>query len=249
MDDVRYEYFGISHIGYRRTTNEDSWTAHDKHPFFAVADGMGGHDAGEVASSETISKLSQSIENLFAEKEINDFSIESLMKQLKKAVRKANTWVHHLSNINSKQRGMGTTLLCALMHKNHLIYAHVGDSRLYKFNEKLTLLTQDHTRERTTQPVKPHPHQLRKRHLLTRAIGPREQVHPELQFKELSPGDTYLLCSDGLSDYVTSDAIAAILKNPKTTLKEKSYYLVQAALDKGGHDNITALLFSISHES
>lgn len=238
----RFKAHGVSHIGYKRERNEDRWAILDHIPFFAVADGMGGHKAGAVASNETIEHLKQSIETLNKISPLTDLSPESLALFLKKAIKNANTWIHHLSNQNGDHQGMGTTLACALLHEDFLIYGHVGDSRLYHFNQELNLLTQDH--------IKPHLKErtsssLRKSHTLTRAIGPYPHVIPDIGVQKLLPTDTYLFCSDGLTDYVCEEEIKNVLKSA-ASLAEKNETLLKAALSYGGKDNITSLLFQLN---
>ncbi len=231
---------GASHIGHTREKNEDHWVILDHIPFFAVADGIGGHSAGEIASQETIAHLEQSLETLYHSLLPDELTHENLSLILKKAIKNANSWIHHLGNQEVQKEGMGTTLACGLLHDNALIYGHVGDSRLYHFNEELKLLTDDHIKpkEGPTKPSK----SLRAPHVLTKAIGPNKHVIPDIGIHPLNLEDTYLFCSDGLSDYVSEKQISDILKTDHS-LETKNEALISAALAGGGRDNITCVLF------
>lgn len=132
--------FGLSDIGVSRPNNEDVWTSLPEIGFFALADGMGGHQAGEIAAKETIESISKSA------KAIKSKDCMELIIELRSAIEKANKWVHELGKKSQTLSGMGTTLCCMIWTESAIVYAHVGDSRIYRSRgKKLELLTQDHS--------------------------------------------------------------------------------------------------------
>ena len=142
MQTMRYKIaaVGISDIGRVRQNNEDVWGEIPEHHFFVLADGMGGHQAGEVAAREAIDHLSKSA------KKIRSRDRLELMIELRHAIEKANQWVYRLGKKTDSLNGMGTTLCCLIWSEDMVVYAHVGDSRVYRYRDKkLELLTQDHS--------------------------------------------------------------------------------------------------------
>jgi PPM family protein phosphatase len=243
----KIESFGISDQGLVRENNEDVWHEIPMHRFFILADGMGGHNAGEIAAKEVVHHLSTSICQLFSSiDELHDVNL--LSNHLHHAILKANEWVHQLSEQKKEFSGMGTTLCCLLMHHHSLVYAHVGDSRIYRYRNELKLLTEDHSlrsemmrlgqldaESETSFPYK---------NIITRAIGTNPSVEPEISITPIEADDIYFLCSDGLTDYVSHDEIATVLQK-QTDIKKASYELVNAAKAKGGNDNITIVMVRI----
>lgn len=234
---LKMESFGISDIGLVRGNNEDVWMALPEKQFFILADGMGGHNAGEVAASYTVESMCQSIRTL-----PDGSSVEDACLFLREAISKANTRVYDEARRQSEYAGMGTTLSCFLIVENFLIYAHIGDSRLYRFRNKLEQLTEDHSLRQSLsiedQEVSPPP---ALRNVITRAIGTNPMILPDIGVISLQPNDIYLLCSDGMSDYVPKEKVSKVLSSA-LSLEEMGKKLVEAALEKGGNDNITLLL-------
>jgi protein phosphatase len=229
--------FGLSDIGISRPNNEDVWIALPEIGFFALADGMGGHQAGEVAAREAIDHLANSIKQIQTTDTV-EWSIE-----LRNAIEKANRWVHQMGQKNEPLKGMGTTLCCLIWTPSAAIYAHVGDSRLYRLRErKLELLTQDHSllakwlkvRKESRTPF-------RYKNVITRAVGTAPKANPEVVISSHLPGDLYFLCTDGLSDALQLEEIEEILNEP-TDLATAGQKLIQKAKIKGSYDNITLLI-------
>ncbi|MBU6446492.1 MAG: serine/threonine-protein phosphatase [Verrucomicrobia bacterium] len=224
-------------MGLARPNNEDVWTSIPEIGFFALADGMGGHQAGEVAARETIELLANTM------KKIEPSDPLTLVIALKGAIEKANAWVYQLSQEEASLQGMGTTLCCLVWADNAIIYAHVGDSRLYRFRkQKLELLTQDHSL--MTKWLKagkkshgPYPY----KHVITRAIGTAPKAHPEIAIDRHEEGDLYVLCTDGLTDVLFLEEIEKILQT-SPSLEEASQNLIQQAKIKGSSDNMTILM-------
>lgn len=232
--------FGLSDIGVSRPNNEDVWIALPEMGFFALADGMGGHQAGEVAAKEAIENLSSSIKEIQTEDHIER------IVELRQAIERANQWVYRMGQKTDSLTGMGTTLCCLLWSPEAVIYAHVGDSRIYRLRDKkLELLTQDHSLfakwlqhgKLAEECETPFPY----KNVITRAVGTAPKVNPEIALSSHLPGDLFLLCTDGLSDVLSLEDIEKIL-NHSSDLESASKKLIQKAKAKGSSDNITILM-------
>lgn len=232
------ESFGISDLGLARDTNEDVFHEIPIHRFFVLADGMGGHNAGEIAAKEAVHHLSTSICQIFSSQEETPSSERHLPDLLHKAILGANSWVHQLSEQKEEFQGMGTTLCCLLLQEDHLICAHIGDSRIYRFREHLNQITEDHR-------VVAIPN---KKNMITRAVGTSPHVEPTINTLPLASNDIYFLCSDGLTDYVSHEEITNILQN-HLCIKGASQELINQAKLKGGGDNITILMIKVIDEA
>lgn len=233
------ESFGVSDLGLARDSNEDVFHEIPIHRFFVLADGMGGHNAGEVAAKEAVHHLSTSICQIFSSKE-EPASLEGpLPDLLHKAILGANQWVHKLSEQKEEFQGMGTTLCCILLHEDNLVCAHIGDSRVYRFRDTLEQITEDHRVSPATST---------KKNMITRAVGTSPHVEPTINTLPLSSNDIYFLCSDGLTDYVSDEEISSILQN-HLCIKTASEELVKIAKIKGGGDNITILMVKVVDEA
>ena len=232
------ESVGISDLGLLRSNNEDVFHEIPLHRFFVLADGMGGHNAGEIAAKEVVHHLSTSVCQFFSSQETY---YEDLPSQLHQAILKANLWVHALSEQKKELSGMGTTLCCLLLHRESLIYAHVGDSRIYRFRGSLQQLTEDHS------PLNASPSA--NKNIITRAIGTNPSVEPDISLSKVEAGDIYFLCSDGLTDFVPDEELCDILTKNHSCIKTTSQRMIESAKNKGGSDNITVLMIKIIHDS
>ncbi len=231
---LKIDSWGISDVGLTRPNNEDAWAIAAQGHFFAVADGMGGHRAGEVAARETIQTLCRFMDKLFAKKP--KFSTDQVSIALSTAIRETNSHVYALSLQHPDLSGMGTTLACFLLHEHILLTAHVGDSRIYRYRGELELLTKDHVMR--SQGASSG------RKMITRAIGTSAAVEPDCDAIPVLAEDIYFLCSDGLSDYVTAKEMSLILRKT-TSIQEACMHLVTAAKTKGSSDNITIVMVKI----
>ncbi|MBS0620406.1 MAG: serine/threonine-protein phosphatase [Verrucomicrobia bacterium] len=231
-DVMQIDSFAISHVGHIRSNNEDVWKILPEHNLFLIADGMGGHNAGEVAAAITAESMCASFED-----HTPDDSVEETCHKLREAVTFANQTVYQAAKEFPQYAGMGTTLSCFVIQEGALIYAHVGDTRLYRYRRRLEQLTEDHSLRTLKEGFGP-------RHVITRAIGSQYIVQPDIGVIALQPGDLYLLCSDGLSDLVAKSTLESMLAAPRA-LEEIGTALVQTALEKGGNDNITLLLVKV----
>lgn len=235
-----FNSFGLTDIGLSRSNNEDVWLSLPEMGFFALADGMGGHQAGEVAAQEAIENLSRSIQM------IQSTDPAELIVELRKAIEKANTWVYRMSQKTETLHGMGTTLCCLIWIGNTVVYAHVGDSRIYRLrNKKLELLTQDHSLfnkwlhhgKLSEVGDTPYPY----KNVITRAVGTANRANPEIAYLKTEPGDLFFLCTDGLSDVLDLKDIENII-NRSPNLEIASKRLIEKAKIKGSSDNITLLI-------
>jgi PPM family protein phosphatase len=222
--------------GRQRNANEDAYLA--RGPLFAVADGMGGAQAGEVASR----LAAESFEPVKRGEE----SPEAYLRAI---TRTANARIHRLAQADSSRSGMGTTLTAALVEDDEVSFAHVGDSRAYLLRDgELKLLTSDHSLVEelrrqgrlTDEQAEDHP----QRSIITRALGPEREVEVDTMTYQARPGDVYLLCSDGLTTMVREDRIAATLADAES-LEEAVSSLVREANEAGGRDNITVVAFRL----
>src|SRR3954454_20220352 len=222
--------------GRQRDANEDSYFA--RSPVFAVADGMGGAQAGEVASR----LAAESFEAV----QRGDEPPEAYLRAIAKT---ANARIHRLSQSDESRSGMGTTFTAALLEDEEVGFAHVGDSRGYLFRDgELKLLTSDHSLVEEfsrqgrliVEQAEDHP----QRSIITRALGPERDVEVDTMTYQARPGDVFLLCSDGLTTMIREERIAATLADADS-LDEAVARLVREANEAGGRDNITVVAFRL----
>ena len=234
-------YSGLTDIGLGRDNNEDVWAALPECGFFVLADGMGGHKGGEVAAALAVHSLCSSI------RDTKHIDCTELIIEIRHAIQKANQEIFYLSNKEPSLSGMGTTLCCLIWTKKSIIYAHVGDSRVYRMrNQKLELLTEDHSFFSKWKALHAHsenhvPSSYPYKHVITRAVGTAEKVKPAIARTTHLPGDLYLLCTDGLSDVLTTDEMESLLSS-SSDLNTACKNLIERAKRKGGSDNMTLLL-------
>jgi serine/threonine protein phosphatase PrpC len=224
--------------GMVRDSNEDTYVADDTRKTFLVADGMGGHAAGEIASKLAAEAVEASLaENTSNQKEA----------ALQNAVQEANTRVFETQMQKSELRGMGSTLTVLSFSDSRFHIAHVGDSRAYLFrSDNLRQLTQDHSVVwplyengiLTKEDISKHP----QKNLITRSIGTYPQVEVDLYSDDIHEDDIFLLCTDGLTDVLTDKAIAQILSAKVQDMQEFADHLVDEANTAGGPDNITIVV-------
>ncbi|CDN44684.1 serine/threonine protein phosphatase [Paenibacillus sp. D9] len=235
-----------SDIGRIRMANEDrSWAGLTDGGLTVaiVADGMGGHQAGDVASQLAVDAFREEVESAAA-----GMTEEEARELLRRAIRKANEVVFDMASRNEQYHNMGTTVVAALfVEEQRLIVGHIGDSRAYRISEGgITLLTEDHTLvnelvrsgQISYEEAAHHP----RRNVLTRALGTDSETELELQALPWAAGDILLLCSDGLSGMVSDEDIRSTVSAEGSSLEEKAESLIQQALAAGGDDNITVVL-------
>lgn len=237
-----------SDIGLFRENNEDSWAEDLSIQCYAIADGMGGHRAGEIASRETVITFCQLMKKSLYE----PISPEKRTEVMKSVIEQVNGHIYQLGQSDEEMRGMGTTLCTIQFNHQGVVYAHVGDSRIYRLrNKRLEQLTSDHSLVRdlidlgqlNDQQV---PEFLYK-NIITRAIGTEPTVQPIVKWDELRDGDVYMMCTDGLSDMLFREEIEAII-NTSPTPAEAVSKLIASANARGGYDNITVILMQVQEE-
>jgi len=247
----KVELAGLSDVGLHRSHNEDTIGSDPQLGLAVLADGMGGYKAGEVASAIAVNLIMEEIRQGAAQigrSEIDDatgFCKETLL--LKDAIEQANTTIHQTAKSQPQCKGMGTTVVSVLFYDDRMTVGHVGDSRLYRLRgDVFEQITVDHSLlQELVDKGFYTPEQARdslNKNLVTRAVGVDADVKPDLQEEPVEPGDTFVLCSDGLSDLVADDDIHSTLKEYGNNLEEAASVLVNMANENGGKDNISVIL-------
>jgi PPM family protein phosphatase len=242
---------GETNVGMKRTHNEDSFDLIDEERLFIVADGMGGHASGEVASKMAIETLREFFRATGQDPEATwpykmDKSRGYEENRLITSVKLANLRIHESQYREPKLKGMGTTFVGVLVIDEGVLIAHVGDSRVYRLRQgKLEAMTEDHSllndyikmKRLTEEEIANFPH----KNVIVRALGMKETVKVDTRLDVPQPGDLYLLCSDGLSGPVTDPEIQEIMASTPD-LKASVSKLIERANQNGGPDNVTAVL-------
>lgn len=241
----------MTDTGRVRPHNEDCVYLDERLRYAVLADGMGGANAGEVASALAVDCFRAALEEL---SDADFTSRKTVLDTLHHAIEDAHAQILDQARENPACAGMGATVVAAAIVNQHLLFVHAGDSRLYRFrNGKLEQLTRDHSlvqqqfelglirsEERRTSPQK---------HIITHALGVDLGSDIAWDETELQAGDQILLCSDGLTDMLDDDGIATLLATGETSLSEKTETLVAQANANGGRDNISVVLLRISHDT
>lgn len=255
MDLTGYiEIASISDTGLQRNHNEDSVASDPKLGVTILADGMGGYKAGEVASAIAVNTIMTELDTLIGDinpAELDDETgFTKLSILVRDLVKSANEAIFNTASSQPQYKGMGTTLVMALFYNNRMTIAHVGDSRLYRVKkDKLEQITQDHTLLReliergfyTEEQARNSPN----KNLVTRALGVDKDVEVDIQEEIVTPGDRFLLCSDGLTDMLEDDEISSILKEYSDNIDTCAQALIDQANDKGGLDNVSVIIAKI----
>ena len=234
--------FAITDVGKRRELNEDYIYTSDKmvgslSNLFIVADGMGGHNAGDYASKHTVEKVVETVEELKNEQDIEEI--------IQEAIYRANAYIYEKSKEEMSLSGMGTTLVVATIKDQEVTVANIGDSRMYVVNQDITQITKDHSlvEEMVTmggldkEAARNHPD----KNIITRAIGVKEFVLADFFAVRLEKEDKILLCTDGLTNMLKDDEIHRIIQNNKD-VEAAARALIAAANENGGRDNIAVVL-------
>ncbi len=250
-----FEIASCTDPGIVRAHNEDSIAADAANGLVVLADGMGGYNAGEVASgiATTVitTETARALANLrLAQEQDRKLATERLVRE---QVLKANTSIYQAAQSQPQYAGMGTTLVMCLFYDNRVMIAHLGDSRVYRLRDDVFVqVTRDHSllQEQidsgliTREQAKHAQH----KNLVTRALGIDPTVEPEIHDYDAKPGDVYLLCSDGLCDMVSDEDIGLTVQALGANLKLAAQQLVQMANDNGGRDNVSVILVRILRE-
>ncbi|HUO97458.1 MAG TPA: Stp1/IreP family PP2C-type Ser/Thr phosphatase [Rhizomicrobium sp.] len=243
--------------GMVRSHNEDSIASDPANGLVVLADGMGGYNAGEVASGMATTVITTEIQQLLTK--VQPFQIDEETKapvaarMIREQVLKANTSIYQAAQSQPQYAGMGTTLVVCLFYDDKMTVGHLGDSRLYMLRDgKFTQVTRDHSllQEQidsgiiTADQAKHAQH----KNLVTKALGIDPTVEPEIREYATRPGDIYLLCSDGLCDMVDDEDMGMTLQALGGNLKLAAQQLVQMANDNGGKDNVSVILVRVLRE-
>jgi serine/threonine protein phosphatase PrpC len=249
---MKVTYQALTDVGRKRKGNEDSLFVNPEQKLFVVADGMGGHAAGEIASRIAVDSINEFVCLTGGDEEITwpfglDETISYDGNRLKTAVRFANKKVLEATKEKSEYEGMATTVCAVLVDDQVANLAHVGDSRVYLFREgQLSQLTSDHSwvNEQiqsgviSAEQARTHP----LRNVVTRALGGKADLQVDMQTHDFQTGDVLLLCSDGLTTMIPDDEIARVMREGSGDIEATAQELVDAANAKGGEDNIPVVL-------
>ena len=255
---MKFTAWGLSDVGRKRDHNEDNYLVRPELGLYAVADGMGGHQAGEQASKMALEVLEReltanpprrSVDPNTATPSSPDSPVAMVLKQ---AAQRAGTVIFDAAQSDSTLHGMGTTLTALMIFRGRAYVAHVGDSRCYLFRDgKCIQLTEDHSwvneQVRAGLMKKEDAKDSRFKHIITRSVGFERLVQVDGNTVAVAPGDCFLLCSDGLSNYIEGDELGRIMAS--SFYKKLPSLLVQLANDRGGDDNVTVVLVHAGNDS
>lgn len=256
--EMKLECVGMTDVGSTRDHNEDDfYLSHDDEALCIVADGMGGHQSGEVASAMAIKTIVEYYRETMPEEGLNgqelgttqteeDGDVDLNQRRLVQAIQAANSAVFEAASSNEVYRGMGTTIVSGYFTHSGVYLAHIGDSRAYRFRDgELEQRTDDHSLANeyvemgilSAEDVEFFPY----KNVITRACGLSEEVEVAAHYEGVEPGDIYLFCTDGLTDMVSTDRIEELV-DEKDDLEDLCRQLVEEANEQGGEDNVTLIL-------
>lgn len=248
------EMVSQTHPGMVRAHNEDSVACEAACGLVVLTDGMGGYNAGEVASGIAVSVVSSEIKHYLESARPEDKDAVSgedvAVVLLRTNVQKANSSIFHAAHSQPQYAGMGTTIVSGLFYDNRVAVAHIGDSRMYRLRgEAFESITRDHSllQEQIDSGMisKADARVSQNKNLVTRAVGIDPEVEAEVHVYDVKRGDIYLLCSDGLNDMVEDEDIADTVKTFKANLPLLATQLIQAANDNGGRDNVSVIVIKV----
>ena len=236
-----YQTHAITHPGKVRKINEDACISCDNIGLWAVADGMGGHSAGDLASHNIVTAL---------DKVKQPAPLRDFVDEVETALLNSNTELRNISINEMDNRTVGSTLASLLIYENFCAYVWVGDSRVYRFRAgKLEQLSRDHSQVEEMieqglllrENAEAHPDS----NIITRAIGADDYLYVDVNVDEVKAGDTYLICSDGLSKHVPDEDIEAQIKNGSDTAIDICNRLINLTLERGATDNVTVAIINV----
>jgi protein phosphatase len=244
------EVASVTHPGRVRSHNEDSIAADAEMGLAVLADGMGGYNAGEVASGIAVAMIAAEMKKALTDIKAGALDGSGAEKLLSAHAEKANAAIYQAAQAQEQYSGMGTTLVAALWYDNRMAVGHIGDSRLYRLRgDVLEQITRDHSllQEQIDSGMitKEQARYSQNKNLVTRAVGIDPDVDTEVHTYPVQVGDIYLLCSDGLSDMVTDEDIQNTLSSLQANLPMATEQLVQQANDNGGRDNVSVILVRV----
>ncbi|HEY3449691.1 MAG TPA: Stp1/IreP family PP2C-type Ser/Thr phosphatase [Myxococcales bacterium] len=250
---MRLESAGKTHVGMKRNHNEDNYLLMPEENLFCVADGMGGHSSGEIASKIAVTEVSEFFKYTAKDRDITwPFKMDKNRNydenRLSTAVKVANARIFEASQAEAKYRGMGTTIVSVYFANADTLVGHVGDSRVYRFiaaEQKLVQLTEDHSllndyikaKKLTPEEIENFPH----KNVIVRALGMKDSVVVDVTRLQPAENDIFLLCSDGLSGMVTDPKMEEILQK-QPDIDKAAQNMIDAANAAGGNDNVSCIL-------
>jgi protein phosphatase len=246
---------GLTNVGMKRSHNEDSFFIVEDENLYIIADGMGGHSSGEIASQMAVETVANFFKSTSNDDEVTwpfkmDKGRDYQENRLVTAIKLANLRIYESAQREAKYRGMGTTIVAALFKNDEVIIAHVGDSRCYHITgNEIRQITEDHSllndyikaKKLTPEELENFPH----KNVIVRALGMKETVQVDINRIKPSPGDIFLLCCDGLSGMVKDEEMKNIILTYKDNLEKANEVLIARANENGGIDNITSILVKI----
>ena len=253
---LKLRFAGNTHIGMKRAHNEDNLKVVVEENLYMVADGMGGHAHGEVASQLAVDTVADFFRETSKDEDITwPYKMEKGRRyeenRLTAGIKLANLKIHEAATLNPDKKGMGTTIVALFFSGNQAYLGHVGDSRIYRLRgDQLFLITEDHSllndyikmKELTPQEIENFPH----KNVIVRALGMKNTVQVDVAHEEPSDKDLYLLCSDGLNGMINDEEIRRIMLSHREDLEGCCNKLIQAANENGGNDNVTAVLVEVN---
>ena len=249
----KLQFVARTDVGQVRDHNEDFITENERLGFAVLADGMGGLNAGEVASSMAVHLLVDELaqyrngKSKLTPEQKGEEKLPVQARVVRKAVEKANETVFETSQTQPQCQGMGTTVVVAYYYNNRVAVAHIGDSRMYRLrNNEMEQITKDHSfvQELIDKGLftKEEARVSSKKNVVTRALGVSPNVEVEVNEHQVEPGDIYLMCSDGIHDLLPDDEIEAAMQEFSSNLNELAAHLINLANAAGGKDNISVIL-------
>ena len=253
---MRIEYAGLTHVGMKRNHNEDSFLLVPEANVFIVADGMGGHSSGEIASRIAVEEIAEFYRMTERDEEATwPFKMDKARNydenRMSVAVKLANSRIVEAATVDPKLKGMGTTCVAMAFRGTTAYVGHVGDSRVYRLrNGELSQVTEDHSllndyikaKKLTPEEIEAFPH----KNVIVRALGMKETVEVDVLKDEPKDGDVYIMCSDGLSGMIPDEQIAEIVSTCADDLNVATERLIEAANAAGGTDNVTVVINRLS---
>ncbi|MFI0545311.1 MAG: Stp1/IreP family PP2C-type Ser/Thr phosphatase [Brachymonas sp.] len=243
---MKYEFVALTDVGRMRQNNEDSVAYTVETGVAVLADGMGGYNAGEVASGMSTAFLNSELSR-WVQQAGKKTHLSDIKRAISICVGNANLSVFNAASNNASYQGMGTTLVVGMLQQNHFIIGHIGDSRAYLLRaEVLQQITKDHSMlQEQIDAGLITPEQApfaANKNLVTRAVGVGPFVDVEIHEHPIEVGDVFMFCSDGLSDMVSQDSMQEVLRNHNISLQSRAQNLIDAANAAGGRDNISVLM-------
>jgi len=249
---MKLQYAGATHVGMKRDHNEDNFLLLREQNLFVVADGMGGHSSGEVASKIAVDTLHTFFEDTAKDDDVTwpfklDKGVSYDENRLAAGVKLANRNIYEAAQADQRYKGMGTTIVGMVWVDEKCIIGHAGDSRAYRLRAgQIMQITEDHSLlndYRKIQALSPEEEAaFQYKNIIVRALGMKEAVNVDINHHSPEVGDIVLLCSDGLSGEVTDPQILALVEKNKDNLEEAVQTLIKMACDNGGKDNVTVVL-------